>query len=163
MTMDETRPALKVLYETAATATGGRTGQTATADGKLALALSRPRALGGDDGPGVNPEQLFALGYAACFHSAVQSAARQRQLDVSGSQITARVGLGRAAPGEVTLVVTLQGTFPTLEEPVARALMEAGHQICPYSKATQGNIPVTLEVIAAGNTQQAAGSEHATE
>jgi osmotically inducible protein OsmC len=122
-----------VLYETAAT--GGRTGHVTTADGKLALDLSRPRALGGDDGPGVNPEQLFALGYAACFHSAVQSAARQRQLDISGSQITAHVGLGRAAPGEITLVVTLQDTFPTLTEPEARALMEAAHQLCPYSRA----------------------------
>jgi osmotically inducible protein OsmC len=147
--MDETPPPVKLLYETAATATGGRQGHTATADGKLALDLSVPRGLGGDDGPGVNPEQLFALGYAACFHSAVQSAARQRQLDVRGSLITARVGLGRAAPGVITLVVTLQGTFPTLAEPEARALMEAAHQLCPYSRATRGNIPVTLEVVAA--------------
>src|SRR5690242_5078824 len=146
--MDEITPPFKLLYDTAATATGGRHGRTATADGKLALDLSVPRGLGGDDGPGVNPEQLFALGYAACFHSAVQSVARQRQLDVSGSQITARVGLGRAAPGEITLAVTLQGTFPTLAEPVARALMDAAHQIFPYSKATRGNIPVTLEVVA---------------
>jgi Ohr subfamily peroxiredoxin len=72
--MDETRPPFKLLYETTATATGGRTGHVATADGKLALDLSIPRGLGGADGPGVNPEQLFALGYAACFHSAVQSA-----------------------------------------------------------------------------------------
>jgi osmotically inducible protein OsmC len=133
--MNETTPPVKLLYDTAATATGCRTGHVATTDGQLALDLSDPRGLGGADGPGTNPEQLFALGYAACFHSAVQSAARQRQLDVSGSQITARVGLGRFAPGEISLVVTLQGTFPTLAEPDARALMEAAHQLCPYSRA----------------------------
>jgi Ohr subfamily peroxiredoxin len=156
--MNETTPPLKLLYDTAATASGGRTGHVATADGKLALDLSVPRGLGGADGPGTNPEQLFALGYAACFHSAVQSAARQRQLDVSGSQITARVGLGRVAPGEITLVVTLQGTFPALAEPEARALMAAAHQLCPYSRATRGQIPVTLEVVAAGGAVPAEAS-----
>ncbi|HMA33876.1 MAG TPA: organic hydroperoxide resistance protein [Chloroflexia bacterium] len=144
--MEETPSTFKLLYETAATATGGRVGRSVTADGKLALDMSRPKVLGGDDGPGTNPEQLFALGFASCFHNSVQYVARQRQLDITGSQITARVGLGRVAPGAVGLAVTLRGRFPTLSEEIAQALMEAAHQACPYSQATRGNIPVTLEV-----------------
>src|SRR5438128_5031846 len=96
----------KLLYETEATASGGRLGHTETADGKLALDLSRPKVLGGDDGPGTNPEQLFALGYAACFHSSAQHVLKQKQLESEGSQITARVGLGRVAPGVIGLTIT---------------------------------------------------------
>ena len=80
--MDETAPRVKMLYETAATASGGRQGHVATADGKLALDLSIPRGLGGADGPGTNPEQLFALGYAACVHSVALCTARQRRAEV---------------------------------------------------------------------------------
>jgi lipoyl-dependent peroxiredoxin len=142
----ETPSTFKLLYETEATASGGRTGHVEIADGRLALDLSRPKVLGGDDGPGTNPEQLFALGYAACFHSSVQYALKAKQIEAEGTQITATVGLGRIEKGVLGLTVTMRGVFPGLDRATAHEVMEYAHQVCPYSRATQGNIPVTLEV-----------------
>ncbi|MGW7685942.1 organic hydroperoxide resistance protein [Kribbella sp. NPDC054772] len=136
----------KVLYTARATADGGRDGKVATSDGKLDVVVAPPAEMGGT-GNGTNPEQLFAAGYAACFHSALKVVARKARLDVEGSTVTAEVGIGPINGGagyglEVALVVSLPG----LERPVAEDLVAKAHEVCPYSNATRGNIKVDLKV-----------------
>jgi Ohr subfamily peroxiredoxin len=120
-----------------------------TSDDRLDLQLSRPSEMGGDGGPGTNPEQLFAAGYAACFHSAMRLAVKDVGLtpqDLEGSHVTARVHFLKGGRGEFGLAAELEFTAPLIDEEKARALMERTHQICPYSKATAGNIDVALRV-----------------
>jgi Ohr subfamily peroxiredoxin len=134
-----------VLYTAEATARGGREGEVVSDDGVLDLSLTMPKELGGPGGDHTNPEQLFAAGYAACFHSALKRVAGKDKLDVAESSITARVSLG--IDGQAFgLAVTLVGRFPALDEAVGHQLMEAAHQVCPYSRATRGNVEVHLEV-----------------
>jgi osmotically inducible protein OsmC len=134
-----------LLYTAVATARGGREGEVVSDDGVLDLLLAHPKELGGPGGDTTNPEQLFAAGYSACFHSALKRIAGNEKLDVEGSSVTAHVGLG--IDGSVFgLVVTLVGTFPTLDGAAAQDLMERAHQVCPYSRATRGNIEVSLTV-----------------
>jgi osmotically inducible protein OsmC len=134
-----------VLYTAEATARGGREGEVVSSDGVLDVLLALPKELGGPGGDNTNPEQLFAAGYAACFHSALKRVAGKEKVDVEGSSITARVSLG--IDGQVFgLAVTLVGAFPTLDAAQGHALMEAAHQVCPYSRATRGNVEVDLEV-----------------
>jgi lipoyl-dependent peroxiredoxin len=137
------------VYTAEASAYGQRTGAVITSDDRLDLQLSRPKDMGGDDGPGTNPEQLFAAGYAACFHSAMRYAVRDVGLsskDLEGSHVTARVHFLKGAPAEFGLAVDLELTAPLIEPDKARELMARTHQICPYSKATAGNIDVRLTV-----------------
>jgi osmotically inducible protein OsmC len=137
------------LYTAEASAYGQRTGAVITSDDRLDLQLSRPKDMGGDDGPGTNPEQLFAAGYAACFHSAMRYAVRDVGLsskDLEGSHVTARVHFLKGAPAEFGLAVELELTAPLIDHDNAGELMERTHQICPYSKATAGNIDVQLSV-----------------
>ena len=137
------------LYTAEASAYGQRTGAVITSDDRLDLQLSRPSEMGGDGGPGTNPEQLFAAGYAACFHSAMRFGLKDDGLtakDLEGSHVTARVHFLRGAPGEFGLAAELEFTAPLIDEEKARALMERTHQICTYSKATAGNIDVQLTV-----------------
>ena len=136
---------MDVLYTAVATARGGREGEVVSDDGVLDLELALPTELGGPGGDKTNPEQLFAAGYSACFHSALRRVAGSEKLDVTGSSITAAVGLGLDGQA-FGLAVTLTGTFPTLSADEAHALMGRAHQVCPYSSATRGNIKVTLEV-----------------
>jgi Ohr subfamily peroxiredoxin len=108
--------------------------------------------MGGDDGPGTNPEQLFAAGYAACFHSAMRFALRDLGLTpqaLDGSSVTAEVHFLRAAPGDFGLGVDLWARLPQLEDEQARQLVEKTHTICPYSRATAGNVEVGLHVVPA--------------
>lgn len=135
---------MNVLYTAVATARGGRQGEVVSDDGVLDLVLALPAGLGGQEGEHTNPEQLFAAGYAACFHSALKRVAGEGKIDVEGSSITAQVGLGQDSEG-FGLVVTLSGTFPTLTTAAGQELMEKAHQVCPYSRATRGNIEVTLQ------------------
>jgi osmotically inducible protein OsmC len=134
-----------VIYTAVATARGGREGEVVSDDGVLDLLLALPPALGGKEGEHTNPEQLFAAGYSACFHSALKRVAGSEKTDVEGSSITANVGLGTDG-GAFGLVVTLVGAFPTLSEGEGLELMEKAHQVCPYSRATRGNVEVTLQV-----------------
>ncbi|MFD3810313.1 organic hydroperoxide resistance protein [Rhodococcus sp. NPDC058639] len=137
---------MKILYTAEALATGaGRNGHARTSDGKLDVDLAMPTEMGGN-GEGTNPEQLFAAGYAACFHSALQMIARQEKADISDSAVGARVGIGPTDGGGFGLAVTLEVTLPKLSTEQARELTEKAHQVCPYSNATRGNIEVTLEV-----------------
>ncbi|SFL30669.1 organic hydroperoxide resistance protein [Geodermatophilus ruber] len=137
---------MRILYSTAATARGGRDGEVVSDDGILDLELASPVELGGPGGDRTNPEQLFAAGYAACFSSTLQHVAGKRELDVAGLEVTAKVGLAHEG-GVSDLAVTLVVAFPssvTAEQ--GEELVEAAHQMCPYSRATRGNVEVTLQV-----------------
>jgi lipoyl-dependent peroxiredoxin len=133
----------KILYTAEAISTGdGRNGHVTSSDKRIDLDLAIPPELGGP-GAGVNPEQLFAAGYAACFHSALRLVGRRAGADMTGSTVTAYVGIG--PEGEAFgLVVTLEIAVPNLGRAQARELADAAHQICPYSRATRGNISVEL-------------------
>jgi Ohr subfamily peroxiredoxin len=136
---------VRVLYTAEGTATGGRRGHGETSDGRLEVDFSSPAALGGDDGPGTNPEQLFAVGFAACWQNAMMGIARRKQLDVDGSTVTARVGFGPIAAGRFGIEVELLIHIPSITDPaVADALIAETEQRCPYSNAVRGNIDVTL-------------------
>ena len=140
------------VYSAEATASGARTGAVSSSDGRLTASLSRPAEMGGDGGPGTNPEQLFAAGYAACFHSAMRFALRDLGLTpqaLDGSSVTAEVHFLRAAPGDFGLGVDLWARLPQLGDEQARRLMEETHTICPYSRATAGNVEVGLHVVPA--------------
>ncbi|MFD7704047.1 organic hydroperoxide resistance protein [Streptomyces caelestis] len=136
---------MDTLYTAVATATHGREGRAVTSDGKLDLALSAPVELGGD-GQGTNPEQLFAAGYAACFGSALGVVGRAAKVDVSDAAVTAEVGIGKQGEG-FALTVTLRVELPEgIDEETGRKLVEQAHQVCPYSNATRGNVPVDLVI-----------------
>ena len=140
---------MKRIYTAEATAYGARTGAVVSSDERLDLELSRPREMGGDGGPGTNPEQLFAAGYAACFHSAMRFAVKDLGLPGSAlqdSHLTARVHFLRGEPTDLGLAVELEFTAPNLDRDQAMAVMRKTHTICPYSRATAGNIDVELSV-----------------
>lgn len=134
----------KTVYTARATVTGGRGGHGRTDDGQLDVQLRTPGGPHSDEG--TNPEQLFAVGYAACFQSALGGVARQRKVDVSDSVIHSSVDLGPTDGGGFGIAVTLDVSLPSLDTAAARELVEAAHQVCPYSNATRGNIEVTLAV-----------------
>lgn len=131
-----------VLYTAVATAENGRDGRVSTEDGTLDLIVNPPEEMGGS-GTGTNPEQLFAAGYSACFQGALGVVARQEGADVSGSTVTARVGLGRNGDG-FGLIVEIAAHIPDVDAATARSLAEAAHRVCPYSKAMRGDVTVTL-------------------
>ena len=131
------------VYRTAATSTGdGRNGRSRTVDGTLDVTLATPKELGGEGG-GTNPEQLFAAGYAACFHSALKLVARRMRTGVEDSAVTAEVGLVRQGPGFV-LDVAIEVELPGVPAEEANRLVEAAHQVCPYSNAVRGNVDVRV-------------------
>lgn len=133
----------KVIYQAHATSTGGRDGSTQTSDGFLDLKLSVPKEMGGAGG-GVNPEQLFAAGYSACFIGAMKFVAGMQKITMpADASIDATVGIGQIPAGfgiEVQMVVHLPG----MDRDAAQVLMTKAHEVCPYSNATRGNIEVTL-------------------
>ena len=138
---------MDVLYTATAHATGdGRNGHATSDDGILDLDLRIPKAMGGPGGA-TNPEQLFAAGYAACFHSALKVVAGREKADVTGSEVSASVGIGTTPGGGFGLQVELDVSIPALDHDAALALVEQAHQVCPYSNATRGNIEVTLTVV----------------
>jgi osmotically inducible protein OsmC len=137
---------MKTLYTAEALATGaGRDGHVRSTDGMVDLDLSIPKEMGGN-GEGSNPEQLFAAGYAACFHSALQAVARGAKADLGESSVGALVGIGANDAGGFQLEVTLEVVVPDLPREVAQKLVEQAHQVCPYSNATRDNIEVNLKV-----------------
>jgi osmotically inducible protein OsmC len=139
---------VEVKYTTAATATGGRDGRAATKDGAFEVKLAVPKELGGGGGPGNNPEQLFAAGYAACFLGAMKHVATQGGPKVPGdATVTATVGIGPRSEGGFGIDVQLDVALPGLERAAAEALVEQAHQVCPYSNATRNNVPVRLRVV----------------
>jgi Ohr subfamily peroxiredoxin len=132
------------IYQTAATATGdGRNGRSRSVDGVLDVALATPKELGGPGGA-TNPEQLFAAGYAACFHSALKLVARKAGVELADSAVTVEVGLVRRAPVGYRLRVAIEAELPGLDHGPAGELLAAAHQVCPYSAAIAGNVDVQL-------------------
>jgi lipoyl-dependent peroxiredoxin len=142
-----TQPA-RILYTAEATVHGGRKGQGATSDGRLSVDFSSPSELGGDGGPGTNPEQLFALGYGACYQNAMMGVARRRQLVADDSTVTTRVGLGTIGDGRLGFVMTLDVTLPSVpDRAVAEELVAEADRRCPYSNAVRGNVEVTITLL----------------
>jgi Ohr subfamily peroxiredoxin len=141
--IDKTGP--RVLYTAEATVTGGRVnGHGVTTDGALDVLIRRPKELGGEGG-GTNPEQLFAVGYAACFESALGTVARREHIEVGDVSIRSRVSLIPGAERTYKLAVELAVTIPLIGDPEQAArIVAAAHLVCPYSNATRGNIDVTL-------------------
>jgi osmotically inducible protein OsmC len=135
---------MKILYTAEAAVTGGREGNGRTSDGRLVVKLSVPETMGGSGGPGTNPEQLFAIAFAACFQSTLFAVAKGRRLNPSGSTVTCRVGIGPTGHGGFGLTVALDLHAPGLSRADAEALMVRAHELCPYSNATRGNVDVTL-------------------
>lgn len=139
---------MKILYQTQATAIGGRSGSAASADGTLRVQLATPRELGGDGAAGTNPEQLFAAGYAACFLSAIKFVAGQAKTAIpADANVTATVGIGpnERGPG-FALDIALAVDLPGLDREAAERIVAAAHQACPYSNATRGNVDVRISI-----------------
>ena len=139
---------MKTLYTAVATASGdGRNGRSESEDGILAVDLRTPKEMGGQGGA-TNPEQLFAAGYAACFHSALKRVGRSESADLDGSAVSASVSLGSLPTGAFGLSsVELDVHAPNLDDSAALALAHKAHQVCPYSNAIRGNVDVTLTVV----------------
>ncbi|TPL81450.1 organic hydroperoxide resistance protein [Mesorhizobium sp. B2-3-12] len=135
------------LYTTQAHVSGGRAGHGETSDGLLKVDLAMPKELGGPGGA-TNPEQLFAIGYAACFESAVRFVARKQKLPLQDAAVTSTVSLLPDGEG-FKLGVALAAETKGLDQAAAEALVSAAHQVCPYSNAIRGNIEVALSVKAA--------------
>jgi lipoyl-dependent peroxiredoxin len=137
---------MNVLYTATAHATGdGRNGHARSEDGILDIDMRVPQEMGGPGGA-ANPEMLFAAGYAACFHSALKVVARQEKVSVDGSEVAASVGIGPLDNGGFGLAVELRVSVPGLDRDTTEKLVARAHEVCPYSNATRGNIPVTLTV-----------------
>ena len=137
----------KILYEAEVTATGGRDGKASSADGLLAVSLSVPKSLGGPGGEGTNPEQLFAAGWSACFESAMEFVARNMKIALPADHaVDAEVDLGPEG-GAFSLAARLYVSLPGMERATAQRLVEATHQVCPYSRATHGNIAVETTLV----------------
>lgn len=134
------RPAMAPLYEAQATAIGGRTGAAATPDGRLRVTLATPEELGGEGGPGTNPEQLLALGYAACFLAAIRRVAGQAGIGIAAdSNVTATIRLRRREDGEeLGLEVALAADLPGVEDRAAAELLRRARNACPFSDAMRG-------------------------
>jgi lipoyl-dependent peroxiredoxin len=138
---------MQVLYTTTAHATGdGRNGHVQSDDGIVDTDVRVPKEMGGTGGA-TNPEQLFAAGYAACFHSALRFVAAQEGADTTGTEVSASVSIGSLDTGGFGLAVELDVSVPAVDRPTAEALIARAHEVCPYSNATRGNIEVALSVV----------------
>lgn len=136
-----------IAYTAKATATGGREGSAKSDDGRLNLTLSTPKGLGGDDGQGTNPEQLFAAGYAACFIGALKFVAGQEKITLpSDTYINSEVAIG-AVEGGFGIAVKLAVSLGDMDKNEAQVMVDKAHQVCPYSNATRGNIDIVLSII----------------
>jgi osmotically inducible protein OsmC len=137
----------KVLYRAEAEASGGRNGTAKSSDNHLNIKLSVPKEMGGAGGEGTNPEQLFAAGYSACFLGAMQFVAGQKKMVLpTGTSIHGLVGIGKI-PGGFGIEVELKVSIPEMEKKAATELVQAAHQVCPYSNATRNNIEVKLTIV----------------
>ena len=138
---------IEAVYTASATATGdGRNGHVRSVDGVLDFDLAIPKEMGGPGGALTNPEQLFAAGYAACFHSALKRVASLQKITLTDTAITVDVGIGANGNGGFGLTVAIEIEAPSVDTTTAQQLIEAAHQVCPYSNATRGNVDVTLSV-----------------
>jgi Ohr subfamily peroxiredoxin len=139
--------AVQVLYTGDATVRGARHGQAESSDGKLKVALSAPKSLGGDDGAGTNPEQLFAAAWGACFGGALEYIARSKGIDATGVAIETKVGVGPSSTGAFGLTAAMTVTVPSLDQAAAEELVAAADKGCPYSNAVRGNVDAKITVV----------------
>ena len=138
---------VKVIYETSATATGGRDGSAKSDDGSIDVKLVIPKEMGGPGGNGANPEKLFAAGYSACFLGAMKAVSSKEGVKVPDTAtVTATIGFGPRAQGGFGITAELLIELPGVETTDAERLMRAAHEVCPYSNATRGNVDVGLSV-----------------
>jgi lipoyl-dependent peroxiredoxin len=138
---------MQALYSTTAHATGdGRNGHVQSDDGLVDADVRIPKEMGGAGGA-TNPEQLFAAGYAACFHSALRLVAAQDGVDTTGTEVSATVSIGTLENGGFGLAVELDVSVPAADRDTAEAVVAKAHQVCPYSNATRGNVDVALVVV----------------
>lgn len=145
---------MKVLYTAEVTATGdGRNGHVTSTDKLIDVDVARPVEMGGAGGA-TNPEQLFAAGYSACFHSALRRVAQMAGVDVTGSQVTARVGIGAIGEGRFGLTAALDISLPAVPREEGENLVQRAHQVCPYSNATRNNIDVTVTLVDSAEVAQ---------
>ncbi len=135
---------MKVMYTTKAVSTGGRDGQVFVENTPLKYEMASPAELGGKKAEGVNPEQLFAAGYASCYGSALQHVFRERKLDLPPAEVHATVGIGKNDAGGFQLAVELEAVIRGVDQAAADALAQEAHFVCPYSNATRGNIDVKV-------------------
>jgi|TARA_B110000285_G_scaffold208715_1_gene249127 Ohr subfamily peroxiredoxin len=139
---------MSTLYEATTNATGGRAGHVLSEDGPIDMALSVPKSMGGDDGKGVNPEQLFGAAYAACFGGALQAVVGIEKLDIDVSQISVDATIGFCKDDDgFFLEATLDCYIPDVDTQTGEQLVNDAHQMCPFSKATRDNITVTLNLL----------------
>lgn len=138
---------MNVLYTTSATTSGGRAGKAETESGSLSLDLSVPKDLGGPGGEGTNPEELFAMGYSACYGSALQHVAQHHKIDLGNFTVSAEVSIGKNEEGDFQLAVTLDTFIPGIAVEKGEELIKEAHEVCPYSRATEDNIDVTLNLL----------------
>ena len=137
---------MKIFYWAEAVSEGGRIGRAYSTDGMLDVPIVVPKELGGEAEEGTNPEQLFAAGYAACFHSAMKTIAGMKKIDLTESTVRARVGLGPSGTGGFALQAEVHVDIPGLDHETAHSLVRKAHRRCPYSNATKGNMEVALTV-----------------
>ena len=137
---------MNILYTAQATTTGGgrNGGHGETSDGKVAVDFSMPKDLGGPGGEGTNPEQLVALGYSACFGSALHFVAARRKTTLEDVSVTAKVGMGRSPEGGFAFEMEIEASLPRLPQEEAEALVAEAHEVCPYSNAFRNGVPVKV-------------------
>jgi osmotically inducible protein OsmC len=139
--------AVNVIYKTSATATGGRDGSARSDDGSVDVKLVVPKEMGGPGGAGANPEKLFAAGYSACFLGAMKAVSGKVGVAVPPqATVTAEIGFGPRSEGGDGITADLTIVLPGVEESEARKLVEAAHEVCPYSNATRNNVDVGLHI-----------------
>ncbi|WP_339611322.1 organic hydroperoxide resistance protein [uncultured Planktosalinus sp.] len=138
---------MKTLYKTAVTASGARAGHIKSDDGKIDMNLSVPKSMGGDGGDGTNPEQLFGGAYSACFGSALLAVAKDHKVVLGNFTVTANVKLSKSEEDNLNLSVVMDCYLPGQSIEMGEKLVNAAHEICPFSRATRDNIDVTLNLM----------------
>ncbi len=138
---------MKTLYTATATAVGGRTGHVSVEDGPIDLDLSTPKEMGGKGGDGTKPEQLFGSAYAACFGSALEAVAKEKKIKLKEVSVTAHISFNEGKKGGFLLSAVLDSYLPGVDQKTGEDLINAAHEICPFSKATRDNITVELNLL----------------
>ncbi len=138
---------MKTINTAIATTVGGRAGKVTSEDGKIDMKLSVPKSMGGDGGPGTNPEELFASAYSACYGSALQACAEKMKVDIGNFSVTATIKLGKDKEGDLNLSAILDSYLPGVDIETGEDLVNQAHEMCPFSRATRDNIKVTLNLL----------------
>ena len=138
---------MNVIYKTRVEVRGGRNGHVKSDDGVIDLDVRKPKEMGGTESGYTNPEQLFAAGYSACFDGALNLVALQERIKIKDTVVAVTVGFGEEDGGGYAICAKIEVHIPNVDKSVAEDLMNKAHQVCPYSKATRGNIEVELVLV----------------